>query len=142
LDLESIGWKYDELKNDTSKLFVNAVYRYSKGSKEVFISNISFDQVGFQEKDVLIAINNKKVTKENINELLEKYSDLNYNKNVTFKVKRGEETLKLSGPPLVINKNQKNLISIEKKVDYEQKSLRNIFKSGRPMGGQSYKILN
>jgi hypothetical protein len=69
LDLESIGWKYDELKNDTSKLFVNAVYRYSKGSKEVFISNISFDQVGFQEKDVLMAINNKKVTKENINEL-------------------------------------------------------------------------
>jgi len=142
LDLESIGWKYDELKNDTGKLFVNAVYRYSKGSKEVFISNISFDQVGFQEKDVLVAINNKKVTKENINELLEKYSDLNYNKNVTFKVKRGAETLKLSGPPLVINKNQKNLITIEKKVDYEQKSLRNIFRSGRPMGGQSYKILN
>jgi hypothetical protein len=66
--------------------------------------------------------------------LLEKYSDLNYNKNVTFKVKSGAETLKLSGPPLVINKNQKNLITIEKKVDYEQKSLRNIFQVWKSNG--------
>ncbi len=62
--LSSIGWKYETQKTDTSKMYVSAVYRYSKATKEYFLANISIDQVGFREGDVLLAINKKKVTRK------------------------------------------------------------------------------
>jgi predicted metalloprotease with PDZ domain len=141
-DLETIGWSYTDAKIDTVNMYVNAVYRYTKASKEYFLTNISFDQMGFQEKDVLVSINKKRVTRDNLNSLLEKVSDVNFKKKVVFKVRRGNELVDLTGPPLMVTKNQKNLISIEKKVDIEKKSLRDVFRSGRPSGGQTYKILN
>lgn len=141
-DLESIGWKYTDSKIDTVNMYVNAVYRYTKASKEYFLTNISFDQMGFQEKDVLVTINKKRVTRDNLNTLLDKVSDVNFKKKVVFKVRRGNELVELTGPPLMVTKNQKNLISIEKKIDIEKKSLRDVFRSGKPSGGQTYKILN
>jgi predicted metalloprotease with PDZ domain len=128
-ELSTIGWKYESAKMDTSKMYVNAIYRYSKSNKEFFLANISLDQIGFNEGDVLLKINGKKVTKENLNDLLDKFSSLQYNKQVVFEVKRNNKIIELSGPPLIINKNQKNLISIERKVDVQKKELRKFFKS-------------
>ena len=127
-------------RTDTAKMYVNAVYRYSKANKEFYVTNISMDQLGLYEGDVLLKINGKKVTKENINFLLDKHSSMNYNKQVIFDVKRNKQILKLTGPPLIIDKNQKNLISVEKKVDREKVKIRKIYVSGSKPKNYPYKI--
>lgn len=140
--LTSIGWKYETQKLDTSKMYVSAVYRYSKATKEYFLANISIDQVGFREGDVLLAINKKKVTKENLNSLIDKYSATNYNKQVTFLVRRNNKEVELSGPPILVTKNQKNMIMVEKKIEYEKSDLRKIFSGGGGSRNQAFRILN
>jgi predicted metalloprotease with PDZ domain len=140
--LSSIGWKYETQKTDTSKMYVSAVYRYSKSTKEYFLANISIDQVGFREGDVLLAINKKKVTKENLNSLIDKYSATNYNKQVTFLVRRNNKEVELSGPPILVTKNQKNMIVVEKKIEYEKNDLRKIFSGSGGSRNQAFRILN
>jgi len=139
--LSAIGWKYETQKVDTSNMYVSAVYRYSKASKEYFLANISFDQVGFREGDVLKEINGKKVTKENLNALIDKYSAVNYHKQVVFLVKRDNKQLELTGPPIKVTKNQKNLIVVERKIEYEKSDLRKLF-SGKDSKNKAFKILN
>ena len=128
--LSTVGWKYQVQKTDTERLFVNATYRYTKASKEFYVTNISLDQMGMREGDILVSINGKTVTKENLQLLLEKYSDNNNTKDVTFTVKRGGEVISLTGNPLTITRNQKNIITVEKKVDKEKKSYRHRYSSG------------
>jgi predicted metalloprotease with PDZ domain len=128
-ELSTIGWKYESVKIDTSKMYVNAIYRYSKSTKEFFLANISLDQIGFSEGDVLLKINGKKVNKENLNSLLDKFSSLQFNKQVVFEVRRNNKIIELTGPPLIINKSQKNLITIERKVEVQKKEMRKFFKS-------------
>ena len=140
--LSSIGWKYETQKTDTSKMYVSAVYRYSKSTKEYFLANISIDQVGFREGDVLLAINKKKVTKENLNSLIDKYSATNYNKQVTFLVRRNNKEVELSGPPILVTKNQKNMIVVEKKIEYEKNDLRKVFSGSGGSRNQAFRILN
>ena len=127
--LGAVGWKYDVQRLDTAKLFVNATYRYTKSSKEFYVTNIALDQIGMREGDVLFAIGGKEVTKENLQTLLEKFSDVNYNKDVVFTVKRNNELVELTGTPLTITKNQKNLIVVEKKVDLKKKAFRKRYSS-------------
>jgi predicted metalloprotease with PDZ domain len=128
--LSTVGWKYQVQKIDTERLFVNATYRYTKASKEYYVTNISLDQMGMREGDVLVAINGKTVTKENLQSLLEKYSDVNNTKDVVFTVKRGANQIELTGNPLTITRNQKNIITVDKKVDIEKKSFRKKYSSG------------
>lgn len=138
--LSAIGWKYETHKIDTTNMYVNAVYRYTKATKEYYLVNISLDQVGFSEGDILKSINGKKVTKDNLNELIEKYSSVNYKKPVKFVVKRNNKLVELSGTPLLISKDQKNLITIERNVKRDSKTLRSIFSSGKT--NRSFQILN
>jgi predicted metalloprotease with PDZ domain len=128
--LSTVGWKYQVQKTDTERLFVNATYRYTKASKEFYVTNISLDQMGMREGDILVAINGKTVTKENLQSLLEKFSDKNNTKDVTFTIKRAGEVINLTGNPLTITRNQKNIITVEKKVDKEKKSFRHRYSSG------------
>lgn len=137
--LSTIGWKYESQRTDTSHLFVNAAYRYTKASKEFFVTNVSLDQVGFREGDILQRINGKEVTKENLEGLLDKFSNLNYNKKVIFTIKRGEQILELTGDPITITKNQKNYITIEKKIDVEKKTFRKKYSSGGLHKNQMFK---
>src|SRR5690606_11501517 len=125
---------------DTANMYVNAVYRYTKASKEYYLVNISLDQVAFGEGDILKSINGKKVTKDNLNELIEKYSSVNYKKPVKFVVKRNNKLVELSGSPLLISKDQKNLITTERNVKRDRKTLRSIFSSGKT--NRSFQILN
>lgn len=138
--LSAIGWKYEQQKIDTANIYVNAIFRYAKGTKEFYMVNISFDQVGFKEGDILKKINGKDVTKENLNLLLEKVSSLNYKKQVKFTVKRNEKLIELSGKPLLITKNQKNLITVERKVKHESDWLRKLFSNGKK--SRSFQIVN
>ena len=124
-----MGWKYETQRLDTAKLFVNATYRYTKASKEFYVTNVALDQIGMREGDILFAINGKEVTKENLQSLLEKFSDINFNKDVLFTVKRNNELVELKGTPITITKNQKNLIVVEKKVDLEKKAFRKKYSS-------------
>ncbi|HEY0262875.1 MAG TPA: hypothetical protein VGB95_07600, partial [Chitinophagales bacterium] len=140
--LAAIGWKYETQKLDTANMYVNAVFRYNKGVKEFYMVNISFDQVGFREGDVLKEINGKKVTKENLNDLLEKYNSVNYNKALKFTVKRNGKVIELTGEPLLITKNQKNLIEVEHKIPREKKTLRDIFAGFNIRNGKSSQIIN
>ena len=128
--LTALGWKYEVQKTDTERLFVNATYRYTKASKEYYVTNITLDQMGMREGDILVAINGKEVTKDNLQSLLEKYSDRNNAKDVIFTVKRGGEQIDLTGNPLTITRNQKNIIVVEKKVDPEKKTFRKRYSSG------------
>jgi predicted metalloprotease with PDZ domain len=128
--LSTVGWKYEVQKIDTERLFVNATYRYTKASKEYYVTNISLDQMGMREGDILVAINGKTITKENLQYLLEKYSDKNNTKDVVFTVKRGGTQMELTGNPLTITRNQKNIITVEKKLDVEKKSFRKKYSSG------------
>ncbi len=140
-DLSTIGWKYETSKSDTAKMYVNAVYRYSHANKEYFMTNISLDQIGFSEGDVLLSINGKKVVKENLNTLLEKYSSLNYKKQVVFEVRRNNKIIELTGPPIIIDKNQKNLIVVERKIEIEKREMRKFFSNGNAKD-YPYKIRN
>lgn len=128
--LATVGWKYEVQKTDTERLFVNATYRYTKASKEYYVTNITLDQLGMREGDILVAINGKEVTKDNLQSLLEKYSDKNNTKDVIFTVKRGGAQVELTGNPLTITRNQKNIIVVEKKIDPEKKSFRKRYSSG------------
>lgn len=128
--LSTVGWKYQVQKTDTERLYVNATYRYTKASKEFYVTNISLDQMGMREGDILVSINGKTVTKENLQALLEKYSDRNSSKDVVFVVKRAGEEISLTGNPLTITRNQKNIITVEKKVDVEKKTFRHRYSSG------------
>jgi membrane-associated protease RseP (regulator of RpoE activity) len=83
-----------------------------------------------REGDILVAINGKEVTKDNLQSLLEKYSDKNNTKDVIFTVKRGGAQVELTGNPLTITRNQKNIIVVEKKIDPEKKSFRKRYSSG------------
>ncbi len=138
----AIGWKYEPQKVDTSNMYVNAVFRYAKTTKEYYMVNISFDQIGFNEGDVLKSINGKKVTKENLNELLDKFSSVNYKKQVKFVVKRGDKLLELTGPPLLVTLNQRNLITVEREVKQDKEGLRNFFSGNKELKTRSFKILN
>lgn len=140
--LNLLGWVYEPLKEDTSKLYVNASFRYEKGSKNVYLTNINIDQIGFQEGDVLIKINNKKVYKDNVEELMEKVSAINANKKAIFTVKRHGAYMKLSGIPLVVNKSQRNVIKVEKRATPEKRFYRNTYKSGQLNTGKPYRMLN
>jgi len=128
--LSTVGWKYEVQKIDTERLFVNATYRYTKASKEYYVTNISLDQMGMREGDILVAVNGKTVTKENLQSLLEKFSDKNNTKDVVFTVKRGGSQIDLTGNPLTITRNQRNIITVEKKVDVEKKTYRKKYSSG------------
>ena len=128
--LSTVGWKYEVQKIDTERLFVNATYRYTKASKEYYVTNISLDQMGMREGDILVAVNGKTVTKENLQSLLEKFSDKNNTKDVVFTVKRGGSHIDLTGNPLTITRNQRNIITVEKKVDVEKKTYRKKYSSG------------
>jgi C-terminal processing protease CtpA/Prc len=83
-----------------------------------------------REGDILVSINGKEVTKENLQSLLEKYSDRNNNKDVVFTIKRAGVQMDLTGNPLTITRNQKNIIVVEKKVDPEKKTYRHKYSSG------------
>lgn len=139
--LSLIGWIHEPLREDTSKMYVNASFRYEKGSKNVYISNINIDQLGFQEGDVLLKINNKRVFKDNVEELMEKVSSLN-SKSATFTVKRKGKIVKLSGKPLIVNKSQRNIIKVEKRPSPEKQFYRNTFKNGQLNTGKPYRMLN
>lgn len=137
--LSTVGWKYEVQKIDTERLFVNATYRYTKTSKEFYVTNITLDQMGMREGDILVAINGKPVTKENLQILLEKYSDRNNSKDVVFTVKRGGQQIDLTGNPLTITRNQKNIIIVEKKVNPEKKTYRQKYSSGGLHKNKAYK---
>ncbi len=137
--LSTLGWKYEAQRIDTERLFVNAQYRYTKASKEYYVTNVTLDQIGMREGDVLVAINGKPVTKENFQSMLEKYSDKNSTKDVVFTIKRGGEQIDLTGPPLTITRNQKNIIAVEKKVDTEKKTYRKRYSSGALHKNRMYK---
>jgi predicted metalloprotease with PDZ domain len=137
--LNTVGWKYEAQRTDTAKMYVNATFRYTKASKEFYVTNVSLDQIGMREGDILFAINGKEVTKENIQSLLEKFSDVNNKKEVVFTVKRNNELVDLTGNPLTITKNQKNLIVVEKKVDIEKKTFRKRYSSGSLHKNKNYK---
>ena len=137
--LSTVGWKYEVQKIDTERLFVNATYRYTKASKEYYVTNISLDQLGMREGDILVAINGKTVTKENLQPLLEKFSDKNNTKDVVFTVKRGGTQIDLTGNPLTITRNQKNIITVEKKVDIEKKTFRKKYSSSGLHKNKMYK---
>jgi predicted metalloprotease with PDZ domain len=128
--LSTVGWKYQLQKVDTERLFVNATYRYTKASKEYYVTNITLDQMGMREGDILVAINGKPVTKENLQSMLEKYSDKNNTKSVVFTVRRAGEQIDLTGDPLTITRNQKNIIIVEKKADIEKKAYRKRYAAG------------
>ncbi len=128
--LSTLGWKYEQQRIDTERMFVNATYRYTKASKEYYVTNVTLDQIGMREGDILVAINGKEVTKENLESLLLKYSDKNSTKDVTFTVKRGTDLVDLTGAPLTVTRNQKNIIMVEKKVDIEKKNYRKRYSSG------------
>ena len=137
--LSTVGWKYEVQKIDTERLFVNATYRYTKASKEYYVTNISLDQMGMREGDILVAINGKTVTKENLQSLLEKFSDKNNTKDVVFTVKRGGTQVDLTGNPLTITRNQKNIITVDKKIDIEKKTFRKKYSSGGLHKNKAYK---
>lgn len=137
--LSTLGWKYEAQRVDTERLFVNAQYRYTKASKEYYVTNVTLDQIGMREGDILVAINGKPVTKENFQSMLEKYSDKNSTKDVTFTVRRGGVEVDLTGPPLTVTRNQKNIIAVEKKVDSEKKSYRKRYSSGALHKNKMYK---
>jgi predicted metalloprotease with PDZ domain len=128
--LSTVGWKYEVQKIDTERLFVNATYRYTKASKEYYVTNITLDQMGMREGDILVAVNGKPVTKENLQSILEKYSDRNNTKDVVFTVKRNGQEIDLTGSPLTVTRNQKNIIIVEKKVNTEKKTYRKKYSSG------------
>ena len=137
--LSTVGWKYEVQKIDTERLFVNATYRYTKASKEYYVTNISLDQMGMREGDILVAINGKTVTKENLQSMLEKFSDKNNTKDVVFTVKRGGTQIDLTGNPLTITRNQKNIITVDKKVDIEKKTFRKKYSSSGLHKNKMYK---
>ena len=137
--LSALGWKYEPQKIDTERLFVNATYRYTKASKEYYVTNITLDQMGMREGDILVAINGKTVTKENLQSLLEKYADKNNTKDVVFTIKRAGVQMDLTGNPLTITRNQKNIIVVEKKVDTEKKSYRKRYSSGSLHRNKAFK---
>lgn len=137
--LSTLGWKYEAQRVDTERLFVNAQYRYTKASKEYYVTNVTLDQIGMREGDVLVAINGKPLTKENFQSMLDKYSDKNSTKEVVFTVKRGGVEMDLTGPPLTITRNQKNIIAVEKKVDTEKKTYRKRYSSGALHKNKMYK---
>lgn len=139
--LSLIGWVHEPLREDTTKMYVNASFRYEKGSKNVYLTNINIDQLGFEEGDVLLKINNKKVYKDNVEELMEKASALN-SKTATFTVKRKGKEVKLSGKPLIVNKSQRNIIKVEKRPSPEKQFYRNTFKNGQLNTGKPYRMLN
>jgi predicted metalloprotease with PDZ domain len=140
--LPLIGWIYEPIREDTSQMYVNAAYRYDKGSKNIYVTNINIDQIGIQEGDVLLKINNKKVYKDNIDELMDKISNTNYNRSVTFLVKRKGQELKLTGKPLVVNKTQRNVVKVEKRPAPDKQFYRNVYKSGQLSTGKPYRLLN
>ena len=137
--LSTVGWKYEVQKIDTERLFVNATYRYTKSTKEFYVTNITLDQMGMREGDILVAVNGKPVTKENIQSLLEKYSNRNNSKDVVFTVKRGGQQIDLTGSPLTVTRNQKNIIIVEKKVNNEKKTFRKKYSSGGLHKNKSFK---
>jgi len=140
--LPLIGWVYEPVREDTSQMYVNAAYRYDKGSKNIYVTNINIDQIGIQEGDVLLKINNKKVFKDNIEELMEKISDPKSKKSATFVVKRKGQEVKLTGKPLVVNKSQRNVVKVEKRPTPEKQFYRNVYKSGQLSTGKPYRLLN
>jgi predicted metalloprotease with PDZ domain len=137
--LSTVGWKYEPQRVDTERLFVNATYRYTKASKEYYVTNVTLDQIGMREGDILVAINGKTVTKENLLTMLDKFSDKNSTKDVVFTVKRGAEEIELTGPPLTITRNQKNIIVVEKKADTEKKTYRHKYSTGGLHKNKIYK---
>ncbi|MFN8277523.1 MAG: hypothetical protein U0T84_08575 [Chitinophagales bacterium] len=137
--LSVIGWKYEALRTDTSKLFANATFRYTKASKEYYVTNVSLDQIGLRDGDVLVEINKSKITKENFDNLLDKFSSRNYSKKVVFLVRRGTELIELTGNPLTVTKNQKNFVAVERKVEVEKKKFRKTYSSGKLHKNSMYK---
>ncbi|OJV28466.1 MAG: hypothetical protein BGO32_06510 [Bacteroidetes bacterium 37-13] len=137
-----VGWAYEPLKEDTAKLYIDASFRYEKGSKNVYVTNINIDQLGLEEGDVLLKINRKKVYKDNVEELMEKVSSINSGKNVMFSVLRKGKEVKLSGKPLIVNKSQRNVIKVEKRPTPEKRFYRNTYRSGQLNTGKPYRMLN
>jgi predicted metalloprotease with PDZ domain len=128
--LSALGWQYTPQRVDTAQMYVNAIFRYSRNNKEVYATNISLDQIGLLEGDVVDAINGKKVTKENIQVLLDKYSDKNYGKKVTFLIRRAGKEIELTGNPLTVTKNQRNLITVDRELIEEKKKFRRRYAGG------------
>ena len=128
--LSTIGLVYENNRLDTQFLFANAQYRYNKQTDEIFMTQITLNNVGFREGDVLVKINNRKVTKENIDILLETIEDVSYQKPVTFTIKRNGQEQKLTGDPMLINKIQKHVIKSAKEVKPKKVKYSKSFKSG------------
>jgi hypothetical protein len=57
-------------------------------------------------------------------------------------VRRNNKEVELSGPPILVTKNQKNMIVVEKKIEYEKNDLRKIFSGGGGARNQAFRILN
>ncbi len=140
--LALVGFIYEPQRDDTAKMYVNASYRYDKGSKNIYLTNINLDQIGFKEGDVLLKINRKSVYKDNVDELMDKITAIDYNKNVTFTVKRNGEEIKLSGVPVIINKSQKNVIKVERRPTPDKQLYRKVYKGGQLNSGRPYRLLN
>ncbi|MDW8273566.1 MAG: hypothetical protein RMJ53_04980 [Chitinophagales bacterium] len=139
--LALIGWVYQQSREDTAKIYLSASFRYLRGSKNVFITNINIDQLGFKDGDILLKINNKRVYKDNVEDLMEKVSSLS-SKDASFTVKRDGKIIKLTGKPLVVNKTQRNIIKVEKRPSPEKLFYRNTFRSGQLSAGRPYRLLN
>jgi predicted metalloprotease with PDZ domain len=140
--LSLVGFIYEPQREDTARMYVNASYRYDKGSKNIYLTNINLDQIGFKEGDVLLKINRKSVFKDNIDELMDKITAIDYKKSVTFTVKRNGEEIKLSGVPVIINKSQKNVIKVERRPAPDKQFYRKVYKGGQLNSGRPYRLLN
>lgn len=140
--LATAGYTYSQVKNDTSNLYVNAKYRYSRQGNEYFVTNISFNQIGLRDGDILVKIGGQKITKDNLEDLLAKYSDINYSKKVKFTIKRNGKEIELSGEPLRVTKNQKNLILVNSKMDTDTKNNHRLFTGGNGSKSSKHSLLN
>jgi predicted metalloprotease with PDZ domain len=128
--LPTIGWVYEEHRTDTTLLYANANYRYNKQTDEIVMTRITLNQVGFKEGDVLLRINGKKVTKDNVDAMLEEITDLDYRETVQFIVKRGNKEVLLTGEPLTVSKEQKDVITVDKKPTKQKRSMEKIYRRG------------
>ena len=128
--LNTIGLIYENHRIDTQYLYANAQYRYNKQKGEIYMTQINLNNVGFRDGDVLLKINNRKVSKENIDFLLQAIEQITYQKAVIFTIRRNGQILRLKGDPMLVNKVQSHLIRADKDIKPKKVRYSKSFKSG------------
>ena len=126
-----IGWSYFDTKTDSVNTYGKFGFTFNEAEKQFVLTKTDKNVFGFNDNDVLLAINDEVITMDNYVEVLNPLFEVAAGKELNVKFKRNGEILTATGKPYKDTKVLKFVIEEAPNASPEQLELRKQMLSGK-----------